>query len=61
MGMDEGVILDYPLDKFFLYSESARRVLTDRRKMHIRDTAAAIAGVFDKGGVAKQLELLDGE
>lgn len=61
LGIKEEEILNYPMDKFYLYSAAARRSLRDKRKLRILDTAAAIGGVFTKGGIAKQLEALDEE
>lgn len=61
MGIEEEKILDYSMDKFYMYSEAARRLIKDKRKLRILDTAMAIGGSFSEGGVAKQLKTLDGE
>lgn len=58
-GFKEQEILDFTLDKYFLYCGASIRKQKDNRRIYIRDTAAAIAGVLSKEGVSGQLKALE--
>ncbi len=55
-GFSEGQILRMPLDKVFLYSESANRLNAYRRKEEVSDLVNAIGIALSGKGFEKYIE-----
>jgi hypothetical protein len=58
-GFREPDILEWSLDKFYLYAEEASKYRIDRRKEHVTDTLGAIGGAFSKEGIKDYIKALD--
>ena len=59
-GFTEEQVLDMPLNKFFLYVESAGRLMLAERKANVADTTKSIQMALSGKGFKQYMETLDG-
>lgn len=60
-GFTEDAVFSMPLDKLFLYTDAARRMMVEERKCTVSDLVNSIGIAFSGKGFEKYMKSIEGK